>query len=96
MIIVSQCQSNKKEWVITSNLLISFFENDLDNKFIASNFSEALNYAKENKVKHGLTHRGLDNQYKNTGELDLLHLPKEESGKYIENLEKISGIVSNQ
>lgn len=48
------------------------------------------NYAKENKVKHGLTHRGLDNQYKNTGELDLLHLPKEESGKYIENLEKIS------
>ena len=51
MIIVSQCVSNKNEWLITSNELINFFENHLDTKFVASNFTEALNYVKQNNAE---------------------------------------------
>ena len=29
----------------------------------------------KNETRHGLTHRGLDNDYKDTGELDLMTLP---------------------
>ena len=47
-------------------------------------------YAKRRKVKHGLTHRGLDNNIKDTGELDLLKLPKDEVGEYINNLRTVS------
>tara|TARA_R100000458_G_C8229981_1_gene211962 strand:+ start:32 stop:715 length:684 start_codon:yes stop_codon:yes gene_type:complete len=47
-------------------------------------------YAKRRKVKHGLTHRGLDNSIKDTGELDLLKLPKDEVGDYIDNLRNVS------
>ena len=47
-------------------------------------------YSEKNEVKHGLTHRGLDNEYKNTGELDLLHLPEEESDKFVDVIKKAS------
>ena len=47
-------------------------------------------YAKQNKTRHGLTHRGLDNDFKDTGELDLMLLPEEEAGKYVEHIQKVS------
>ena len=52
IIIVSQCLSNKKEWLLTSHELISFFQKDLETKFLTTSFSEALNYAKQNQLNY--------------------------------------------
>ena len=66
-------------------------------KALSSDFCKELidfyeDYNGKGKTFHGLTHKGLDNKYKNTGELNLLDLPELKPGEKGEHF--ISKIVT--
>jgi len=80
-----QYKTKKLTWFMDS---IHQTRNALEPKLCKDLIDLYEDYAANGKVYHGLTHRGLDNDFKNTGELNLLDIP--EGQKFIETVRDVS------
>ena len=63
-------------------------KNSLEPKFCNDLIDLYEDYAERGDVFHGMTHRGLDNDYKNTGEMNLMDVP--EGKDFTKTLQSVS------
>ena len=70
-----QYKTKKLTWFMDS---IHQTRNALEPKVCKDIIDLYEDYASKGKVHHGMTHRGIDNDYKNTGEFNLLDIPEGE------------------